>query len=80
MDPQAPKKTHLRRKLCNRYISLGSVDQLAQVCYSHVNDRCFDWETVAGQFDDTFQEVLAKREEEVPRIVKPKAKGKKKKS
>jgi len=35
---------------------------------------------VAGQFDDTFQEVLAKREEEVPRIVKPKAKGKKKKS
>jgi 5,10-methenyltetrahydromethanopterin hydrogenase len=44
-----------------------------------VTDPCFDWDTVADQFDDVFQEVIAKREEEKPQIVKPKARKKAKK-
>jgi glycosyltransferase involved in cell wall biosynthesis len=73
-----PDDNHLAAILGDLYDNRDKLDQVAQACYDRVTDTCFDWETVAGQFDDTFQEVLSREEEEVPRIVKPKAKAKKK--
>jgi len=74
-----PDDNHLTQILGDLYDNRDKLEQVAQACYDRVTDSCFDWDTVAGQFDEVFQEVLVTKEEEAPRIVKPKAKAKNKK-
>lgn len=74
-----PDDNHLAEILGALYDNRDKLEQVAQACYDRVTDFCFDWDTVAGQFDEVFQEVLVTKEEEAPRIVKPKAKAKNKK-
>ena len=74
-----PDDNHLAELLGKLYDDRQLLDETAQACYERVTDTCFDWETVADQFDDVFQEVLSKKEEEKPQIVKPKARKKAKK-
>jgi hypothetical protein len=73
-----PDDNHLVEILTDLYDNRDKLDRVAQACYDRVTDSCFEWDTVASQFDGVFQEVLAEAEE-APRIVKPKTKGKNKK-
>lgn len=72
-----PDDNHLAELLGQLYDNRDLLDKTAQSCYERATDTCFEWETVAAQFDEVFQEVLAKVDEK-PQIVKPKI-GKKKK-
>jgi glycosyltransferase involved in cell wall biosynthesis len=73
-----PDDNHLAELLGELYDNRKLLDETAEKCYKRVTDPCFSWDTVASQFDEVFQEVLVKAEEAKPRIVKPKAKNKKK--
>jgi D-inositol-3-phosphate glycosyltransferase len=72
-----PDDNHLAELLGQLYDDRELLDKTAQACYERATDICFEWDTVASQFDEVFQEVLATVEEK-PQIVRPKAKKKKK--
>jgi len=74
-----PDDNHLAELLSQLYEDRDLLEKTAKACYERVTDSCFAWDTVAAQFDDVFQEVLAKVEEK-PRIVKPKGKKRKEKA
>lgn len=74
-----PDDNHLAALLGQLYDDRELLDKTAQACYERATDSCFAWDTVAAQFDDVFQEVLATVEEK-PRIVKPRGKKKKEKA
>jgi glycosyltransferase involved in cell wall biosynthesis len=74
-----PDDNHLAELLGQLYDDRELLDKTAQACYERATDSCFAWDTVAAQFDDVFQEVLATVEEK-PRIVKPKGKKEKEKA
>jgi glycosyltransferase involved in cell wall biosynthesis len=73
-----PDDNHLAELLGELYDNRELLEETAEKCYQRVTDPCFSWDTVAAQFDEVFQEVIGKEEEVKPRIVKPKAKSKKK--
>ena len=75
-----PDDNHLAELLGKLYDDRTLLDKVAQDCYDRVTDTCFNWDTIAEQFDDVFQEVIAKGEAEKPQIVKPKSRRNKKKS
>jgi glycosyltransferase involved in cell wall biosynthesis len=72
-----PDDNHLAELLGQLYDDRELLDKTSQACYERATDTCFEWDTVASQFDEVFQEVLATVEEK-PQIVRPKAKKKKK--
>ena len=74
-----PDDNHLAELLGNLYDDRQLLADVAEACYKRATDSRFNWDTVADQFDEVFQEVISRRVEE-PKIVKPKAKGKKKKT
>jgi glycosyltransferase involved in cell wall biosynthesis len=71
-----PDDNHLTDILNELYEDRGKLDQVAQACYDRVTDPCFNWDTVASDFDDVFKEVLATKEE--PQIRTSKRKKQKK--
>jgi glycosyltransferase involved in cell wall biosynthesis len=75
-----PDDNHLAELLGKLYDDRTLLDKVAQDCYDRVTNTCFDWDTIAEQFDGVFQEVIAKGEAEKPQIVKPKARKNKKKN
>jgi glycosyltransferase involved in cell wall biosynthesis len=75
-----PADNHLAELLGKLYDDRTLLDKVAQDCYDRVTNTCFDWDTIAEQFDGVFQEVIAKGEAEKPQIVKPKARKTKKKN
>ncbi len=72
-----PSVEHLTEILVELYENREELDAVAQACYDRVTDEAFNWDTVAAQFDDAFQEVLAEGAE-VEVEVKKKGKGRKK--
>jgi glycosyltransferase involved in cell wall biosynthesis len=72
-----PSVEHLTEILVELYENREELDAVAQACYERVTDEAFNWDTVAAQFDDAFQEVLAEGAE-VEVEVKKKGKGRKK--
>jgi glycosyltransferase involved in cell wall biosynthesis len=74
-----PDDNHLAEQLGTLYDDRELLDKVAQDCYDRVTDIRFDWDTIAEQFDDVFQEVITKAEDAKPRIVKPKTRKKQKK-
>jgi glycosyltransferase involved in cell wall biosynthesis len=72
-----PDDNHLAEQLGKLYDDRKLLDEVAQKCYDRVTDVAFQWETIAAQFDEVFQETLAQAEK--PQIVKPKGKAKGKK-
>jgi glycosyltransferase involved in cell wall biosynthesis len=72
-----PDDNHLAELLGDLYENRQKLDEVAEACYQRATDPCFEWENVASQFDEVFQEVLEK-EEKKAMIVKPKARNKKK--
>ena len=75
-----PDDNHLAELLGTLYDDRTLLDKVAQDCYDRVTNTCFDWDTIAEQFDGVFQEVIDKGEAEKPQIVKPKARKTKKKN
>lgn len=75
-----PDDNHLAELLGKLYDDRTLLDKVAQDCYDRVTNTCFDWDTIAEQFDGVFQEVIDKGEAEKPQIVKPKARKNKKKN
>jgi glycosyltransferase involved in cell wall biosynthesis len=72
-----PSVEHLTEILVELYENRKELDAVAQACYERATDEAFNWDTVAAQFDDAFQEVLAEGAE-VEVEVKKKGKGRKK--
>jgi glycosyltransferase involved in cell wall biosynthesis len=68
-----PSVDHLTEILVELYENREELDAVAQACYERATDEAFNWDTVAAQFDDAFQEVL---EEVTVTEEKPKKKGK----
>jgi flagellar hook-basal body complex protein FliE len=58
-----PDDNHLASILTELYEDRQKLDDVAKACYERVTDVCFDWDTVASDFDDIFQEVLTKVDE-----------------
>jgi glycosyltransferase involved in cell wall biosynthesis len=75
-----PDDNHLAELLGKLYDDRALLDKVAQDCYDRVTNICFSWDTIAEQFDEVFQEVIAKGEAKKPQIVKPKTRRNKKKS
>ena len=74
-----PDDNHLAELLGQLYDDRKLLDKVAQDCFDRVTDTAFDWETIAGQFDEVFQQVINKADESSPQIVKPKSRKKKQK-
>lgn len=74
-----PDDNHLAELLAVLYEDRVLLQKVADACYERATEERFDWDTVADQFDEVFQEVIAQKEEE-PKIVKPKTGKKKKKA
>lgn len=72
-----PDDNHLAELLGQLYDDRNLLERTAQACYERATDVRFEWDTVASQFDEVFQEVLTTVEKK-PQIVKPKARKKKK--
>jgi glycosyltransferase involved in cell wall biosynthesis len=72
-----PSVEHLTEILVELYENREELDTVAQACYERATDEAFNWDTVAAQFDDAFQEVLAEGAE-VEVEVKKKGNGRKK--
>jgi glycosyltransferase involved in cell wall biosynthesis len=72
-----PDDNHLAELLGELYEDRQKLDSVAEACYQRATDPCFEWESVAAQFDEVFQEVLVTQEKKAM-IVKPKARNKKK--
>jgi glycosyltransferase involved in cell wall biosynthesis len=73
-----PDDNHLASILADLYENREKLDEVAQKCYERVTDTCFNWDTVASDFNDVFQEVLTKKEEACIKTSKRKKKGAKK--
>jgi glycosyltransferase involved in cell wall biosynthesis len=71
-----PDDNHLASILTELYEDRQQLDEVAQACYDRVTDSCFNWDTVASDFDDVFKEVLAAQKE--PQIRTSKRKKQKK--
>jgi hypothetical protein len=71
-----PDDNHLAELLGEVYEDKQKLDEVANACYERVTDSCFEWETVAQDFDDVFKDVLAQGNK--PEIKEAKSKRKKK--
>jgi D-inositol-3-phosphate glycosyltransferase len=71
-----PSVEHLTEILVELYENRNELDAVAQACYERATDEAFDWDTVASQFDEAFQEVLGEEAADKENVKK---KNKKKK-
>jgi hypothetical protein len=74
-----PSVEHLAEILANLYEDREHLDAVAQSCYERVTEAQFDWNNIADQFDEVFQEVLQAEQLENTESVSPEKKGKCKK-
>ncbi|MGA0212272.1 MAG: glycosyltransferase family 4 protein [Flavobacteriaceae bacterium] len=74
-----PDDNHLAEILDKYYKDRTLLNQVAENCYQRVTNECFHWSTIAGQFDELFQETLGTVEKPV-QIRKPKGTKTKKKT
>jgi len=71
-----PSSDHLAEILTDLYENRQKLDATAELCYTRVTDKQFDWDTVALQFGGVFEDVLNEVdhtiEEETPKRKKKK--------
>jgi glycosyltransferase involved in cell wall biosynthesis len=53
-----PSVDHLAQILCELYEDREHLDEIAQACYERATSEIYDWDTVATQFNEVFQETL----------------------
>jgi len=70
-----PDDNHLAQILTDLYENRDKLDEAAQKCYERVTDECFNWNTVASDFDEVFKEVLSQKEEPKIKVSKRKKKS-----
>ena len=73
-----PSSDHLAEILTDLYENREKLDATAELCYTRVTDKQFDWDTVASQFGGVFEDVLNEVDHTVDEEA-PRGEGKKKK-
>jgi glycosyltransferase involved in cell wall biosynthesis len=73
-----PSSDHLAEILTDLYENREKLDATAELCYTRVTDKQFDWDTVALQFGGVFEDVLNEVDHTIDEEA-PKEKVKKKK-
>ena len=58
-----PSSDHLAEILNDLYNDRERLQEVANACYDRVTSQEFNWETIAYQFDEEFQEVMREPEE-----------------
>jgi glycosyltransferase involved in cell wall biosynthesis len=74
-----PDDNHLADLLAEVYEDREKLDAVAQACYERVTDSCFEWDSIAEDFDEVFQDVLVQKKESQIKEFKSKRKKKAKK-
>jgi len=69
-----PSAEHLAEILGKYYEDRELLAQVADRCYVRATDDKYQWDTIAGQFDDVFQEAL--KEPEPAKVKRPRKKAK----
>jgi glycosyltransferase involved in cell wall biosynthesis len=54
-----PSSDHLAEILAELYEDREQLDWVAQACYERATSDIYDWDTVASQFKEVFEEVLS---------------------
>jgi glycosyltransferase involved in cell wall biosynthesis len=73
-----PSSDHLAEILTDLYENREKLDATAELCYTRVTDKQFDWDTVALQFGGVFEDVLNEVDHTIDEEA-PKGEAKKKK-
>jgi D-inositol-3-phosphate glycosyltransferase len=74
-----PSSDHLAEILTDLYENREKLDATAELCYTRVTDKQFDWATVASQFGGIFEDVLKGVDHSIEEEPTPKKKKKVKK-
>ena len=74
-----PSSDHLAEILTDLYENREKLDATAELCYTRVTDKQFDWDTVASQFGGVFEDVLKGVDHSIETEPTPKKKKKVKK-
>jgi glycosyltransferase involved in cell wall biosynthesis len=74
-----PDDNHLADLLTEVYEDREKLDAVAQACYERVTDSCFEWDSIAEDFNEVFQDVLVQKKESQIKEFKSKRKKKAKK-
>lgn len=74
-----PSSHHLAEILTDLYENREKLDATAELCYTRVTDKQFDWDTVASQFGGVFEDVLKGVDHSIETEPTPKKKKKVKK-
>ena len=71
-----PSSDHLAEILTDLYENREKLDATAELCYTRVTDKQFDWDTVASQFGGVFEDVLKGVDHSIEEEPTPKKKKK----
>jgi glycosyltransferase involved in cell wall biosynthesis len=74
-----PSSDHLAEILTDLYENREKLDATAELCYTRVTDKQFDWDTVASQFGGVFEDALKGVDHSIETEPTPKKKKKVKK-
>jgi glycosyltransferase involved in cell wall biosynthesis len=74
-----PSSDHLAEILTDLYENREKLDATAELCYTRVTDKQFDWDTVASQFGGVFEDALKGVDHSIETESTPKKKKKVKK-
>ena len=74
-----PSSDHLAAILTDLYVNRDKLTAVADACYERCTQAQFDWDTVAAQFNNVFQETLRAEVVEVEVKEKKKKKGRREK-
>lgn len=74
-----PSSDHLAEILTDLYENREKLDATAELCYTRVTDKQFDWDTVASQFGGIFEDVLKEVDHAVEQEEPKKKKGRERK-
>jgi len=74
-----PSSDHLAEILTDLYENREKLDATAELCYTRVTDKQFDWDTVASQFGGVFEDALKGVDHSIEEVPTPKKKKKVKK-
>ena len=74
-----PSSDHLAEILTDLYENREKLDATAELCYTRVTDKQFDWDTVASQFGGVFEDALKGVDHSIEEEPAPKKKKKVKK-
>ena len=67
-DMPVPSAEHLTEILIDLYENRDKLDQVGDACYERAIDTKYQWDTVAKQFEEVFQDTLTPIEQPKPKV------------